>query len=86
MAVKHGMRSAPAMVEVGDRFSFANHNSGWVWGARDIYLTVDGGNTWTAHSIGVNQLTQSFSFIDTQQGWIIGSLSWDIDCVRRMAA
>ena len=56
------------------RVRFADSEHGWVFGEMGaLYVTADGGSTWTRRRVPTRHLLLGASFIDAQQGWLAGA-------------
>jgi photosystem II stability/assembly factor-like uncharacterized protein len=52
---------------------FVNENIGFIAGySGSVFKTEDGGETWSAIYIGVNELIRHLSFVDANNGWAVG--------------
>jgi hypothetical protein len=69
---------------------FVNDKVGFIAGySGSVFKTEDGGETWSAIYIGVNELIRHMSFVDADNGWAVGhrgsilhtadgGITWDI--------
>ena len=59
-------------LELGDVF-FIGSEKGWLVGHRGtIWVTADGGNTWTEQQSKVVQNLHALYFVNEQKGWVVG--------------
>ncbi len=53
--------------------SFSSPSRGWVAGANYIYGTADGGETWDALRVNLNEDLRDIVFVDSAKGFAVGS-------------
>jgi photosystem II stability/assembly factor-like uncharacterized protein len=56
------------------RVRFADRDHGWVFGEMGaLFVTTDGGGSWTRQRVPTRHLLLGATFIDAQRGWLVGA-------------
>jgi len=55
-----------------ESIQFVDDSFGFIGGGRHVLTTSDGGETWSAHDVGVEAVIRGIHFLDRNIGWAVG--------------